>query len=169
MIRYAQGLQVVPLRAPAVTTADAESAWVKLENLHWMTFLIQWGEMAESTDSFNIAVKSTTSATSGTTNANDYALPFSYRLSSAVGTDDWGDITAVSTATGYATVTAASDNMMMIVDVDPAVIPAHDSDAAYVYVDIDCLAAESTDTNYALDIIGVFEPRYPQNEQLSSS
>lgn len=168
-IRFAEGLQVFPVKAPAATTADTESAWVKLENAHWVSFLVQWGDMAESTDSFNVAVKSTTSATSGTTNANDYALPFKYRLSAAAGEDNWGDITAVTTATAYATITAASDNMALIIDVDPSDVASHDSDAEYIYVDIDANAAAATDTNYALSVVAFIEQRYPQNENLSSS
>lgn len=168
-VRFAEGIHVFPIKAPAATTADSESAWVNLEHCQWISFLVQWGDMAESTDSFNVAVKSTTSATSGTTNSNDYSLPFSYRLSAAAGEDNWGTITAVSTATGYATVTAALDNMALWIDLDPAIIYAHDSDAAFVYVDIDANAAASTDTNYALNIVAFIEDRYPQNEHISSS
>ena len=167
--RYAEGLHIFPIKAPAATTADTESAWVNLENVQWLSFMVQWGDMAESTDSFNVAVKSTTSATSGTTNANDYSLPFSYRLAAAAGEDNWGTITAVTTATGYVTVTAASDNMALWIDVDPAIIYSHDSDAAFAYVDIDANAAAATDTNYALAITAFIEDRYPQNEHISSS
>jgi hypothetical protein len=169
MLKYAEKIQVFPIKAPAATTADTESAWVALKNVQDLAFIVQWGDLDSDTDTFNVAVKSTTSATSGTTNSNDYALPFKYRLSSVVGTDNWGDITSVTTATGYATVTAAQDNMALLIHVDPAVIPAHDSDATFVYVDIDANAAAATDTNYALSALAIIAPRYPQNENLSSS
>jgi hypothetical protein len=167
-IRYAQGLQVVPLEGPADITADAESEWVELENMQWVSFLVICGKIGVS-DTINVAVKSTTSATSGTTNANDYALPFDYRKSSAVGDDDWGAITSVTTATGYVQITAADDDKLFLIDIDPAVVAAHDSDAKYLYLDWDVTDSSSTDTATIVGAVGVFEPRYPQNEQVSSS
>ena len=97
-IRYGEGLQIALLE-PITTIADGESEWVELENMHWLTFFVFVGTITSSTDSINVYVRSTTSATSGTTNSNDYALPFDYRLSSALGTDTWGAITSVTTAT----------------------------------------------------------------------
>jgi hypothetical protein len=173
---FGEDLQIVPIKTPAATTADTESNWVKLENCQQLGFLVQWGAMgAGSTDTYNIAVKSTTSTASGTTNANDYALPFNYRLLAAditTSTDtycDWGAITAATTATGYAQITADQQNRAMLIDVDPAIIYSHDSDATFVYVDIDAAAAAATDTNYALSVVALIKPRYPQNENLSSS
>lgn len=163
-IRYGEGLQIALLE-PITTIADGESEWVELENLQWLTFFVYVGTITNSTDSINVYVRSTTSATSGTTNSNDYALPFDYRLSSALGTDTWGAITAVTTATGYAALTAS--NTMLQIELNPDVIYAHDSDAKYVYLDFDATIT-STDTCY-LGAWGVFEPRYPQNSQLSSS
>ena len=169
-VRYAEGIHVFPLKAPAATTADTESAWLNLENCQWVSFYVQWGDMAAgSSDTFNVAVKSTTSTASGTTNANDYALPFDYRLSAAAGEDNWGDKTAVTTATGYVTVTGAQDNMALWIDVDPALIYSHDSDATFLYVDIDANAAAATDTNYAVAVTAFIEDRYPQVEHISSS
>ena len=163
-IRYGEGLQIALLE-PITTIADGESEWVELENYQWLTFFVYVGTITSSTDSINVYVRSTTSATSGTTNSNDYALPFDYRLSSALGTDTWGAITAVTTATGYAAITAS--NTMLQIELNPDVIYAHDSDAKYVYLDFDATVT-STDTIY-LGAWGVFEPRYPQNSQLSSS
>ncbi len=169
MNSYGEKLNIFPIKAPAATTADSNSSWVNLKNVQDIEFLVSWGDMESSTDYFDVYVYSTTSATSGTTNSNDYALPFDYRLSSAVGTNAWGAITAVSTATGYARVTAASDNRALLISLDPAVVYSHDSDAQYVYVSIDANAAAATDTNYALGITAIIKPRYPQNENLSSS
>lgn len=166
-IRFAEGLQVVPLYAPKTSTADHESAHVKLENLHWLTFIVSAGNLSgASTATWNIAVKSTTDA-SGSTASGDYALPFWYRLAT-VATDNWGDRTAVTTATGYVQFTGAAGEACYLIDVDPSVIPSHDSDATHLYVDIDTAADGATDT-CNLSIIGVFEPRYPQVEQKSST
>jgi hypothetical protein len=167
-IKFAEGLQVCHLKTPAVLAADGESAWVKLENMQWISFLVSIGTITNTTDNIIFYVQSTTSATSGTTNANDTAIPFWYRLSSAVSDDNWGDITQVSTGTDGYTLTGASDDRLVIIDVDPAYIPSRDSDADYVYLDMD-ITLTSTDTGPIVSIVGVFEPRYPQVEQLSSS
>ena len=166
-IRFAEGLQVVPLYAPKASTADHESAHVTLENMHWLTFIVSVGNLAgASTATWNLAVKSSTDV-AGSTAANDYALPFWYRLA-VVGTDNWGDRTAVTTATGYVQFTGAAGEACYLIDVDPDVIYSHDSDALAVYIDVDTAADAATDA-CNLSIVGVFEPRYPQVEQLSSS
>ena len=166
-IRFADGLQVVPLLAPAATTADAESAFVKCKNLQWLSFIISVGNLSGSaTATWNIAIKSTTSS-GGSTAAGDYALPFTYR-SATLGTDNWGDATAVTTATGYVQFTGGEGDVNILIDVNPADIASHDSDATEVYVDIDHTGDGATDSCY-MSIVGVFEPRYPQAENLSSS
>ena len=167
-IRFAEGLQVVPLLTPGAFTADNESAHVKLENFHWLTFLIQYAAMTvNTTDSFAISVKSTTNA-AGSTATGDYALPFWYREYTAIATDYWGTITAVTTATGSVTITGDTDGGALLIDVDPAVIPGHDADATHLYLDIDVTGA-ATDITWPISISGIFEPRYPQAYQKSST
>jgi len=136
--------------------------------MHWLTFFVYVGTITNSTDSVNVYVKSTTSATSGTTNANDYTLPFDYRISSALGVDSWSPILSVTTTVGYASISGSTDdNTILQIELNPDIIYSHDSDAKYVYLDFD-VTITSTDTCY-LGAWGVFEPRYPQNSQLSSS
>ena len=166
MIRFAQKLQTVPLKTPEVL-ADGESQHVKVENMQWLSFLINWGTITADTDTVVFKVYSTTNE-AGSTNAADTALPFWYRLSSAVGADNWGDVTEVSTGSDGVTVNGTLDDKMLIIDVDPAVIPSKDADATHVYVDID-VSITATDTAPIGSIIGVFEPRYPQVENLSST
>ena len=144
-VRFAQGIQIVPLEGPADVTADAVTEWVELENMHWLSFLVVCGKIGTS-DTINVYVHSTTNATSGTTNTNDYALPFKYRLSAAVGDDNWGDVTAVTTATGYVQITDAFDDKLILIDVDPSDVASHDSDAKYVYLTFDVTDASSSDT-----------------------
>lgn len=162
--KYGEKIQTVPLYAPQVCTATSgvESASVKLENVQWLSFLVYWGAMtSDSTDTITVGVETSTAAGS-TTNAT--AIPFKYRLSAVIGDDNQGTITD-ATASGV-TVTAAQANMMLLIDVDPASIPALDSDALYANVFV---VPVNIVTNYALGVIGQIEPRYPQNENLSSS
>ena len=165
-IRFGEGLQVTLLE-PITTIADGRSEWVRLENLQWMTFFVYVGAIVASTDSVNVYVYSTTSATSGTTNANDQSIPFKYRLSSALGVDSWGAITAVTTATGYVAIGGTDDNKLLQIEVDPGDIASRDSDAEFIYLEFDATVT-STDTIY-LGAFGVFEPRYPQNAQITTT
>lgn len=159
-IRYAEKLQVTPLLAPAATTTAVETAFVKLENMQWLSWLVNWGAMtSDSTDVVVITIKSSTGQS---TAAGDVAQTFSYRLASAVGDDSWGAITSAATLS----INATQDNMGLIIDLDPAVIAAADSDAQYAYIDID---GTGITTNYATSVWFVGEPRYPQNANLSST
>ena len=164
-IRFAQKLQTVPLKTPAVLTAG-DFGHVRLKNMQWLSFLCNWGTITGDTDSVVYTVYSTT-AEDGSTSTNDTSLPFWYRLSSAVGADDWGDVTSVAAGSGV-TVTGTLDDKMLIIDVDPAAIPAKDADATHVYIDV-ALSIAGTDTAPIGSIIGVFEPRYPQAEIASST
>ena len=163
MIRYAEKLQVVPLLAPqASTTADIETAHMKIKNAQWISFLCVWSSLtSDSTDVVNVMVYTSTDAS--TTNA--VAQPFKYRLSSAVATDSWGTITAATAASGY-DITGTDDNKLLLIDVDPATLLSLDSDAIYAHLLIDGSGAV---TNPMFGVIGFLEPRYPQNANLTSS
>lgn len=161
-VKYAENIQIVPIWAPqASTAADLETAHVKLENVQWISFLCGWGALTTDSGDGNIKVYSSTAAS--TVNATEQS--FSYRLSSAVGGDDWGTITAVD-STGSAPIGAANDNMFLLIDVDPASIVATDTDAQYVHLLID---GSNLGTNAAMSVVAFIEPRYPQNENLTST
>lgn len=161
--RFTEKYQIVPLINPeSATDQSNESAFVALKNAQWVTFLLQLGTLAtDSGDSIQLTV---CSATGNTTNANDTAIAFKYRLSSAVGTDAWGAITA-ATSTGLNLESTDYIGESLLIDVDPAAIPAADSDALYVYLDI----ATTTITGGYISAVAFIEPRYPQNSNLTSS
>ena len=164
MARYAEKLHIVPVFSPAGTTTFLSYA-VGLKNSHWVTFLINLGVMtSDSTDIGTVTVIATDTL-GNTTDAQDVAVPFTYRLSGVVGTDeDWGDITA-ATASGM-TFNATDDGKSIIIDVDPASIPVLHSTAKGVQVLIDAAGLIS---NVATSITALIEDRYPQNEHLSST
>jgi hypothetical protein len=162
--KFAEKLQIVPLYAPVVSTATTgvESASVALKNVQWLTFLVNWGAMtSDSTDTMTIGVETSTAAGSTTTAT---AIAFTYRLSAAVGNDNWGDATTCA-ATGLS-INATQDNMSLLIDVDPADIPAQDSNARFANVFI---VPVNLVTNYSIAVHALIEPRYPKVEQLSSS
>lgn len=165
-IRFGEKIHIVPLVAPSTgsTAASRESAVVKLANAQWITFLYMAGAHATSEDELiTITVVATTGDGAGSTSANDTAIPFYYRLSSAVGTDAWGEIAAGTTA--GVTLSGEQDNMSYLIDVDPSVIPALDSDATAIYLDF----GTPTLVTGADAVVAFIETRYPQNNPISSS
>ena len=166
MARYAEKLHIVPLLAPAASTAGGgvKSYAVRLANSQWISFLVNWGAMTSDETEMVITVEAST-AVGNSTKAGDTAIPFVYRLSGVPGTDDnWGDPTTCA-ETGLG-ITAAQDNMALLIDVDPASIPALDSDAIAVRL---CLDAGDQIDNYATSVTALIEDRYPQAEHISAS
>ena len=164
MARYAEKLHIVPVFAPASSTATIRSYAVALDNSQWITFLINLGVMtSDSTDVATVTIVATDTL-GNSSDAQDVAIPFSYRLSAAVASENWGDITA-ATATGM-TFNATDDGKSIVIDVDPASIPALHSTAKGVQVLIDAAGLIS---NVATSITALIEDRYPQNEHLSST
>ena len=162
--RYAEKLHIVPVFAPASSTATIRSYAVALDNSQWITFLINLGVMtSDSTDVATVTIVATDTL-GNSSDAQDVAIPFSYRLSAAVASDNWGDITA-ATASGM-TFNATDDSKSIVIDVDPASIPALHSTAKGVQVLIDAAGLIS---NVATSITALIEDRYPQNEHLSST
>jgi hypothetical protein len=56
--------------------------------------------------------------------------------------------------------------MVLLIDVDPASIPALDDDALFANVFI---TPVNLVTNYAIYVNGLIEPRYPKVEQISTT
>lgn len=157
-IRFAEKLKVLPVLAPAATT-DGGSDFVLMEEVQWLTFIVQFGTMtSDSTDTIAFTVECSTATT---TNATTVLAPFHYRLSAAVGTDTMGSITAC-TSTESASVTATDDDKALIIDVDPAEIPSIASYTDHSYVRL----SWDFNTEFASNItsvLAVIEPRYPGN------
>jgi len=159
-IRYAEKLQIIPILIPdATTSADDESAHVKIQNAHWISFLLNWSSMtSDSTDTAAVFVYTSTDAS--TTSA--VAQPFKYRLCEAVGGDTWGAITDATAAAG-ASITATDDNKALLIDVHPPSLYALDPDAKFVHLLIN---GSGMVTNPAFGGFCFLEPRYPQNANL---
>ena len=163
MARYAENLHIVPLLAPAATTTAVKSYAVGLKNVQWLSFLVTWGAMTSDDNNMVITLESST-AIGNSTAATDTAIPFVYRLSAAVGEDNWGDPTTC--ANSGLSVVGTNDNMALLIDVDPAGIPALDADAIAVRVHI---TGVDNATNYAVGVVALIEDRYPQAEHISAS
>jgi hypothetical protein len=163
-IRYAEGLKIIPVLAPvAFTTAALDTEAVDMNVNHWATFLVQFGAMtSDSTDTVTVQVI----CSSADTSATGDEIGFVYRLSAAVDTDTMGAITA-GTSDGVV-VTALSDAMMLVIDVDPQKM-AHANSAAdmrYLWLK---LTPSAEMASGVVGAIAVLEPRYPGNDIPSST
>lgn len=163
-INFAEDIQVVPVLAPVDIVATATvTKYVNLGKLGTgqLEFSIPFGVVTstDSTGEIIVTVEANDTNDTSTTDNNEGAIAFNYRLSSAVGTDSMGAITA-ATSTGVA-VANTSDNCTLLIYVDPAV-------AAKKYVR--AVITPTTETTVCL--VGAtarFVPRKAQASQNSSS
>ena len=159
--QFAEGAKVLPILAPidAVATARA-SSYVDLKESLWAQFHVAFGVI--TTGSATVTVEA---STAGSSNATEAAIPFKYRLSGAAGTDTLGAITSATSA--GASITAGDDAKLLIIDVDPAALPANPGD------DFSWLrVVVSPTTDMTVCLVGanaVLQPRYPGNAINSSS
>jgi len=164
MARYAEKLHIVPVFSPAGTTTFLSYA-VGLENAHWVTFLVNLGVMTSDSSDVGTVTVIATDTLGNTTDAQDVAVPFTYRLSGVMGTnEDWGDITA-ATASGM-TFNATDDGKSIVIDVDPASIPALHSTAKGVRIAVD---GTGLITQAGIAVNAFVEDRYPQADHISAT
>lgn len=117
--QFGQDFKILPILAPVDTAATAvATAYVDLKDLHWASFLISLGAVTTGTATLTVEASSAASS-----NATEAAVPFVYRLSSAVATDNWGDPTTASSA--GATIATDADNKLLLVELDPAALPGN--------------------------------------------
>jgi len=163
--RYAEKLHIVPVFAPASSTTAICSYAVGLKNSHWVTFLINLGVMTSDSSDVGTVTVIATDTLGNTTDAQDVAVPFTYRLSGIMGTnEDWGDITA-ATASGM-TLNATDDGKSIMIDVDPASIPALHSTAKGVRIAVD---GTNLITQAGIAVNAFVEDRYPQADHISAT
>ena len=163
-LNFAEEYQVVPILAPADIVATATvTRYVKLGSIGrgQLEIEVNFGALTttDTTGEVVVTVVGNDTNDTSTSDNNEVAAAFGYRLSGAVGTDAMGAI-AQATATGVV-VSEANDNKTLLVYVDPAVV-------GQKYV-----RAVITPTNdLASTIVGAtarFIPRKAQNAQPSSS
>lgn len=154
-IQFAEGLKVLPILAPADAQASpVASQYVDMKEMHWATFVVQLGNLNNSTGTVTVEA-----STAGSSNANEKGIPFKYRLTSAVATDSLGAITS-ATSDGVS-LAATDDNKALIIEVDPAALPSVAGDD---YTWLRVVVTPATDnTNYLCGAIAYLQPRYPGN------
>lgn len=158
-IRFAEGIQVYHIYGPIdMAGLTTNTRHVNCAGANWISFLISLGvtSSAATADLEMSAVCSTdeTSATAAPT-----IIPFTYRMSSTVGTTQytWSAITTGSTAGNFA-ITTGQDNVSVWIDVDPANMRAVGVDYKWCYLLLQTSAAA-----LPISVTAFVEPRYPGN------
>lgn len=156
-LRFAEGMKVYPMIAPvAGTTTAVESVYVDAADYNWMSFLVNFGVLtSDSTDIITVTVECSTAASS---NATEVTIPFTYRKTSAVGTDTIGAISTASTS--GVTVTAAEDAIALLIEVDPCALGAELTDGRYLRLVV-TPTAEMGAFVICANFLG--EPKYQRN------
>ena len=154
----------LPILAPAdiVATATA-SQYVKIANVGTgqLEIAVAFGAIAstDSTGEVVVTIEANDANDTSSSDNNEGAIAFSYRLSAAVGTDNLGAVTAATSA-GVA-VSNATDNVTLFCYVDPAV-------AAKKYVRA-VITPTSEITSTVVGATARFVPRYAQNDTPQST
>lgn len=130
------------------TVTEAMTDAIDVGELTALHFVVNMGAITGDTVVFKLYKDANTTTSGGT------AIAFSYKLTSAVGTDTISAWTA-SASTGL-TVTADDDNKVLIINVDPALCGEY----PYVYLGIDPGASM---TSFVYGVVAVCVPRYNQS------
>lgn len=158
-IRFAQGLKVLPILAPAdIVDAATKTEMIDLDQVHWATLLLHFG--AITCDVPTVVVKCSTAATT----VSAVGIAFKYRLSADVATDTMG---AISDATSDGVALGVTDDTdVLIIEIDPGALAATGTDYRYIHA----LITPAADTTACVvGGIAILETRYQGNTIPSST
>lgn len=160
-LQFAEHFKVLPILAHADVAATATpSSYIDLKDVHWATFLVDFG--AVTGDSATLTVEASSAASS---NATEAAIPFKYRLSEAPGTDSMGAITAATSA--GATFAATDDNKTVVVELDPAALPGNPGEG-HTFVRL-VVTPASDMTAFIVGAKAILQMRYEGNSLISAT
>ena len=155
------GYGISPRILPAVlaqsgTTGDVATTFLNLANCHMAELVVMLGAITDDTTVLTFR------ESTGSDSTSDLAIPFTYRLSAALGTDTgWGAVTTCDS--GGLTLAVTDDNKVLIVHFNPA-----DLTDGYKYIHGEFATGGSTSA-FALAAIWLIDPRYATLDTQSDS
>ena len=153
---------IIPLLAPQDIGSTANAGiYMDLKNAQKAFFLVIFGAItsATATDEFVITIEAATAEAGA-----EAQVDFRYRKSGALGAKTWGAVTTVAAATGLGMGADDSDNMMVMIEVDPDALAAND----YRYVRL--VLDDNVDMEACLvTVVGILEARYKQTTHISAT
>lgn len=125
MSQLSQTMKIVPLLEPksGSTATQLKSGYVNAGAGHWISFVVPF---AAITVGATLTVESAVESTGATVN-----VPFTYRISAAVGSEGFGAVSKAAADTGAA-IAGDDDNKVVIAEVSPSSIYAVNPAASLV-------------------------------------
>lgn len=152
-VRFGEDINIVHGVSPIdIVATDVDSAYLKLDNAHWVTFIVALGTITG--DTMNITIEAST------TNASASAITVGgwYRFKTAIGADSWEGAAATTFDSSGVTVTASDDDKILLIDYDPTENPD------YNYVRLALVTAGSMSA-CEVAVVYAVETRYKQEYQ----
>lgn len=155
---------VVPGIMPVDTAATAISTqYVDIKSANSIEFLVLFGTVSAASADQPVTITVMAATAQAGTGAS--AVAFTYRLSSAVAANSWGDPTAATSA-GYAPVPATIGGKMVHVYLDPAAVSTAKPDARWVCLTV---TPDAGMTACTVAAVPLYEPRYQGASMMSAT
>lgn len=164
-VRFAEGIQVQTVFGPLdIAGLTTNTRHVNLKNANWLSFLINIGVTSSAT-SADLEIGAACSTANTSASAVPTLIPFSYRLSSTLGTSQyvWSSITTGSSA-GSVACTTGQSNISVWIDIDPAECAKVGADYQWAHLLLKTSAAA-----LPCSVVAFLEPRYKGNSIPSST
>lgn len=148
---------ILPLVAPVDTAAtEKRTPFMDMRKALHTTVLVYFGVVTATSADQNITV--TVTAATSAASTSETAIAFRYRLSGATGANTWGAVSS-ATSSGLSLDTTTSDNKMLLIDIDPAALPAVGADNYFVSV---VVTPDAGGTVTLLAALAISDPQYSQ-------
>lgn len=146
---------ILPLIAPVDTAAtEKRTPFLDMRKALHTTILVYFGVTTATSADQNIIV--TLQAATSAASTSETAIAFRYRLSGATGANTWGAVTTATSA-GASLDTTTLDNKILLIDVDPAALPAIGADNYFVSV---VVTPDAGGTVTLLSALAISDPQY---------
>ncbi len=148
---------ILPLVAPVDTAATEKGTpFIDMRKALHTTVLVYFGVVTATSADQNLTV--TVQAATSAASTSETAMAFRYRLSGATGANTWGAVTAATSA-GVSLDTTTVDGKMLLIDIDPAALPAIGADNFFVRV---VATPDAGGTVTLLAALAITDPQYSQ-------
>lgn len=153
---------ILPLVAPVDTAAtEKRTPFMDLRKALHTTVILYFGVVtaASADQPVTVTVTAATSAAS----TSETAIAFRYRLSGATGANTLGAVVAATSA-GAALDSTTVDGKLLVIDIDPAALPAIGADNFFVSV---VVTPDAGGTVTLMSAIAISDPQYSSVTQQS--
>lgn len=146
---------ILPLIAPVDTAAtEKRTPFLDMRKALHTTILVYFGVVTATSADQNLVV--TVQAATSAASTSETAIAFRYRLSGATGANSWG-VASNATSAGLSLDTTTMDGKLLLIDIDPAALPAVGADNFFVSV---VCTPDAGGTVTLLAALAISDPQY---------